>query len=375
VTTLLDRYILKELSVPFGLSLFAVLGLLLADQLLQLMELFISGNVSLLLLSRIFLALLPALLVITLPLSVLVACITAYSRLSTDHEIVAMNAAGVGRFSLLRPALLFGGLFCAIGLTLSVWAQPWSGRSLRSAAFELLKQQAFVGLSPGTFNDLFNRMVIYVQEVTPPDELRGIFIYDNRNPKEPIITLARQGRILLDNAQNRLTFRLSEGEQHRIVQDPSEHRLLGFATYEFSLELLQIMKRSPFHPQEDLDPGEIRSQLTEEGGRDAGLLRQLEEYYKNFAFPFSCVALIPIGFILGTTVRRAGKLGGFALGVGVAFLYYMGIITGDALVSTKALLPIWGAWFPNLLFAAMGAAGLLLTARPDRWRLWRAASS
>jgi lipopolysaccharide export system permease protein len=55
----------------------------------------------------------PALLVLTLPFSLLIATALACMRLANDRETVALSAAGVSPLRLLKPFVLAA---CALGL-------------------------------------------------------------------------------------------------------------------------------------------------------------------------------------------------------------------------------------------------------------------
>jgi lipopolysaccharide export LptBFGC system permease protein LptF len=51
------------------------------------------------------------------------------------------------------------------------------------------------------------------------------------------------------------------------------------------------------------------------------------ELHQRLALPLACVLLAIAGIPLGATTRRAGKSGAVVLTVGLAFLYYMGLIS------------------------------------------------
>ena len=53
---------------------------------------------------------------------------------------------------------------------------------------------------------------MYVEEMTPSQlALKGILVSDEREPERSRIILAREGRLLADEAQRRITLRFIDG--------------------------------------------------------------------------------------------------------------------------------------------------------------------
>ncbi|HAK60127.1 MAG TPA: LPS export ABC transporter permease LptF, partial [Nitrospiraceae bacterium] len=94
---ILDRYIFRELLTPFFLSMATLTLVLLIQKMFRLAELAISKGATLLSTLQLLAYIMPGFLVITIPMSLLVATLTAFTRLSSDSEITAMKAS---RFSL-----------------------------------------------------------------------------------------------------------------------------------------------------------------------------------------------------------------------------------------------------------------------------------
>src|SRR3972149_4932048 len=350
---LMDRYIFREVLTPFGLTLGTLMLVLLVDQLLRLVELLINKGVTFLIISKIFISILPAFLVIAIPVGVLIGVIIAFSRLSTDSEIIAFKAAGVSLYRLLLPAALFSVLAFVVTFSLSIWAQPWAGRSLKSLAISLFKQQAAVGLEAGVFNEPFEDMVVYVEQMPTPTTLRGVLIYDLRNPQGPVLTLAGEGVLFNDPENNALGFRLIKGSQHRINKaDPGRHQLIRFEVYDFRLDLNSVLKGED-GSTERRAPDELRKAIIVKPAPAARYRRLLEEYYKNYAFPFSCLIFGLLGVPLGVAIKRAGRLGGFALGLLMILIYYVLVTVADFLVASGASSPLLAAWLPNLIMSVV----------------------
>ena len=359
----IDRYILLELLTPFVLTLSALMMILLTGQMVQLMELFLNKGVSFTTVAKIFIYLFPAFLVIAIPLGVLIATIIGFSRLTADHEITALMAGGIGLSRLAVPVHLFAILAFGLTFSLSVWAQPWVGRSMKSAAMDLLKQEFSLGLEPGIFNEPLENMTIYVDEMPTPTQLKGVVIYDLRDAAQPALILAQEGMILNDPASDLVGLRLLNGSQHRESGDPPRYQWITFGRYEFKLDLAAAVKRASGEGGAAVNIQQIKAKSTGAQPLERRELRALVEHYKTYAFPFACLIFGMIGIPLGLAIKQGGRLGGFALGIAMALVYYLFMIIADFLASSMVITPLAAAWLPNLI---MAVAAVFLLAGSNR---------
>jgi len=366
---ILDRYLLKELLGPFILSVAILLFLLLTQQMLKLTELLIDKGVEPITVVKLFIYLLPSFLVLTLPIAMLIASISAFNRMSADYEIVAFKSAGIGMYRLLKPVAVFSALVCGLVYYLSIVAMPWSGSSLKDLALKLLKKQVSVGIEEGAFNDLFQNMVIYVDEMPTFMDLKGIFIYDLRLPDEPHLIMAKQGSLVNDPETGTLVLNLIEGSLHQKGKDPQEYQRIIFSSYHIKFDLNVLLSQPPGISGEPLTLTEIKKQLQAAQGQDTSRwLRHLQAYYRNYSLPLACFIFGILGMPLGIHSRRAGRLGGFAIGVVVVGLYYILMTSGDFLVTARLFPPLLAAWFPNFVMG-MGAFFLIiLMTKEGHWR-------
>jgi len=351
--TLLDRYIFTELLSPFGLSLGALCFVMLTRELLRLVELLVSKGVGFWAVLKVIAMLLPSGLVLTLPIAGLIASITAFGRLSFDKELVAMRAAGLSLLRLSQPVLLFSVFVCTLTLVLSQWGQPWSSLNLKKVALNLLKDQLVLALEQGTFNEPIPRMMIYVPESEPGQPQDGIFISDERLPNEPRVIVAQQYHVFMDPAHDHVALRLINGTIHSRPREDDQYREIAFAQYDIKINLnLSSYAATEERPSYE----QIMARLAETDGKDAGALRRLMEYYKDLAFPTASLVFCLLGVPVGIVSKRSGRVGGFAVGVGIIIAFYVLNVGCDFLVTALVLHPFFGAWLPNIIFMVITVA-------------------
>ena len=103
------------------------------------------------LLAGIGAALIPGVLIFTIPMATLAGIVIGFSRMGTDSEIVAMRAAGIGSWTMLWPVLLMG-LLLSGAATYILWQEaPQAAQDLERASIETDKrnpsrQRSLIGL-------------------------------------------------------------------------------------------------------------------------------------------------------------------------------------------------------------------------------------
>src|SRR5687767_3962826 len=103
---ILDRYLLREIALPFAIALVVLTFMLMIPPILREAESFISKGVEWTIVVRAMSLLVPQALSLTIPMAVLIGILVGFGRLSADREFVAMQAGGVSLVRLLRPIAL-----------------------------------------------------------------------------------------------------------------------------------------------------------------------------------------------------------------------------------------------------------------------------
>lgn len=372
---IIDRYLIKEIIPPFLISLSILTGMLFIQQLMEFIELSLNKGADLFSLIKIFIFAVPSLLVITLPIAVLISSITVMSRLSSDNELISLRSAGMNFYRMIRPVFFFSVAVGLLTLLLSTLAKPWGGNSLKEVSFEVLKKRLNVALEEGIFNDLFDKMMIYVEEMPTYSDLKGIFISDLRNPDDPSLILAQEGTFVTDQATNTVGFQLVNGNIYKKGKNERVFQQIVFSKYDLKIDLSAYIKKPDVGIKERLGLQALREKIARTGNNKADLedLQKLQEYYKTYALPFTTILFGILGPPLGTYTRRsAGQLGGFAIGIGIVVLYYFLTVIGDYFLAQNWVSPFLSAFLPN---GALLLCSIPLLIKTDRQVLWRSKKS
>ena len=352
----IDRYILRQLAWPFSLGLAVFTFLLIVPELMKYAEEYISKGVSIWIVAKLVVTLLPFALALSIPMSVLLALLVAFGRLSADREFVAMQACGVSLYRLFRPVAVVAMTSCLATAYVYMVLIPVGNQTFREITFSVVASSAENEVKPRVFFDGFPNVILYARELPPTGGWNGVFIADNRAGEGSSVYLARHGRAVVNREAKTVEMVLEDWTRHEA--DPTgEYRVFR------GDQLVLNLNPAGMFPSGGVAKGlremsvpELRDRIT--SMREAGVSPHTEvfEFHKRYSIPAACLVFGLIGLALGATNRRDAKLASFVLGVGVIFAYYLLLWFGQSLVKGQQIPSPIAAWLPNLVLGTLGVA-------------------
>ncbi len=236
----INRYIAREVVVPTLIGMLIFTLLVLMGRMIRLVEMVLNKGVPFNEIALLFLYMMPAFMVITLPLAFLMGILLAFGRLSADAEVIALKASGFSLQQMLRPVFFVAVITAALTALLSIYAAPASNNAFRSKIYEIATQKADIGIEPQIFNADFDGLVLFANRMDARNgAIEGVFISDERTTSSPSIITARTGRILSDPEDLVLSLHLVDGSIHRKYEQDGKnaYQVIGFATYDINLNI------------------------------------------------------------------------------------------------------------------------------------------
>lgn len=353
---LLDRYLLRELAPAFLLALVVATLVLFVEKLLWLTSLILRNHLDVFTSIRLLCYTVPTVSSLTLPIAFLVGCTLTFNRLSMDSEYVVLKAAGVSVYRMLRPLLAAGLVVYALASAVLMYVAPWGFQGLQRLFFDVARARAYYHLQSGEFNDAFKGLVLYVARTVPEEQrLEGVFIADTRSQVSQTIT-ARTGTLETQTEALRVVLHLEHGAIHRTEPPYKRYDILQFGRYDVSLDLdtrLARQARDEGRPRE-LFPWEFREEMARRQAQNRSTHDLVLYWHKLFALPFASLIFAGLGPALGVVQPKAGRSGGYILGLGAIFLYYIFLTASDALTDKLPFFPpVCAAWFPNVCMSGL----------------------
>ena len=360
----LNRYLLREIAIPFGLGLAIVTLILLIARILKLVELVVNRGVPLFQVLKLFSYILPAFLELTVPMALLLAVLVAFGRLSSDSELIAMNASGLSLYQLLAPVVVFAAAVYIVSLGLSLYARPWGNSLLRSALFDIARTRASAAIKEKVFTDDFPGLVIYVDRIEPPgNRLHGVLISDTRDTAQRNTVFAEMGLLVQDEDTKTMLLRLLSGTMHAFYQKDASYHLTQFSVYDITLDLTATLNRARRQEKDvsEMTIPELRLAMAAKQSAGQPTFVERVELQRKFSIPFASLVFAAVAVPLGIRPTRAVRSRGLTLSLVIIFVYYLLLTLGDNLGSRGAV-PAWVAmWLPNALLSTL-ALGLFVQA-------------
>lgn len=348
---ILDRYMVTALGGPFLFGLAAFTLLFVAGELLNIARLVSEEHASLLAAAKYFAYTLPGTLVLTFPMSMLLAVLLAMSRLSGDSEITAMRAGGVSLYRIAAPLVAVGIAASLVGLgfqelivpTASTKAEDILRSEIQSGGTNILTNQMVNTVLPNG-----DRQLTLAQGFDPKkDELENTTIEVFRGTTPMSLLFAPRGAYHGD------TWKFFDATE--FVLSPCCERI---DNPELAIDIgadptaLVEQQRQP----EDMSRAEISRLLhsslkTNDSSRYA---RLLVTYNSKLARPWASLVFALLAIPLGIRPQRSSSGAGFGISIAIVFGFYVVtticLAVGQSYPSTSLLM----AWLPNVVFSATG---------------------
>jgi lipopolysaccharide export system permease protein len=179
-----------------------------------------------------------------------------------------------------------------------------------------------------------------------------VFVSDERKPDEQRFITAREGRLLSDEVNRRVTLRLLDGAIHETSPNAlQKYREVRFRLYDITLVLENPLVKQGGAPKGDreMSLAELRTAtqnaITVKGNPNPFLV----EIHKKFAIPAACIVFSFLGVPLGIRAHRGGRMGSFVALLPIVLFYYFGLTLGENIGDHGRIPPWLAMWLPNII--------------------------
>jgi lipopolysaccharide export system permease protein len=362
---LLQRYLLREFSVPLVYCLAGFLIFWISFDLISALDDFQehqtrSGQIVL-----YYLLKLPEVLLVVMPVALLLALLYALTNHARHQEITAMRAAGLGVWVISAPYLLVGFAFSVILFLLNEWWLPHSGEQAerirdRGLATPALSRLVFQNAQDNRnwnikgYHSRSREMEAPRLEWILPDGSRRQILAERAAwtngawefyQVQEFYYPPGQDALPQPMQTNRLVLR-SLRETPELFESELKVSSLSSAraARKVSLSVSDILNYRSLHPR--LEP------------RERALLST--QLHARLAAPWTCTIVVLIALPFGMAPGRRNVMVGVASSIVIGFVYFILLRVGLALGTARVLPGFVAAWLPNVIFAVLG---ILLTRR------------
>jgi lipopolysaccharide export system permease protein len=354
----IDRYILEEIIGTYiGVCCF-ILFILLMFQTLRLAEFLIVHGAPAYLLARMAFFMAVSFLPTALPLSFLISVLIGFGRLSGDSELIALKASGVSVFRLSIPIFLFGLVVSIFSIILNVSWVPTSVTAFKTAQIKVGNSRAVAAVKPGTFTSGFFDLLIFADKVdNEHNRLHKVFIYDEREYKNPLTYVAREAEIVPVKTSSELgaaiVLRLYDGSMHHNNLETHTYEKMEFESYHLYLKVDEGSEAALIKPH--MIPQNDLLQKIQNNGIDTYEGREFRgEYWRRYATALSPLVFVLLGIGFGSFRNRTAKTGAVLTGFAILIVYWALQTYGTTAVLRGTFSPFFAMQLPNVVLFAVG---------------------
>ena len=239
----LDRYILTRFLFNF-ISSFLIIVLIFIFQTIWLYIDELAGKgLSILVIMKFVGLMLPNLIPLILPLTVVLSSIMTLGAFAESYEFAAMKASGVSLLQGTRTLIIFMFILSLGVFFTSNNLQPWAHRKAGTIRDNIKNKQPSLAITEGIFNNV-QSFSIKVQKKTGENGefLHDIIIHQNDydNVNRTVIK-AKEGELIGESKiANVLQLILKEGTYYKEVKNARSNIMFPFAKAKFDTYTLNI---------------------------------------------------------------------------------------------------------------------------------------
>ncbi|WP_113912751.1 LPS export ABC transporter permease LptF [Roseovarius dicentrarchi] len=346
---------LSQFMVLFGFFALVLVSIFWINKAVRMFDRLISDGQSAWIFIEFTALTLPGVIGIVLPIAAFAGAVYVTNRLSTESELVVMQATGFSPWRLARPVVYYGAIVALMMSLLLHLLIPLSLKQLETRRAEVSGNITAKLLTEGEFLHPASGVTFYIREITPNGELRNVFLSDRRRAGAPTTYTSSQAYLVQGGGGTKLV--MVAGLAQNISADGQRLFTTHFDDFSYDISRLVAknalnLDRIAFASTLDLirDPGAVAERTNVTLGVAVTAL------HNRFAQAILCLVAALVGF---ATLLQ----GGFSrFGVWRQIITAFFLLIGVKLIEAAVAGPVLAAPMLWPLMYLPSAAGLTLSA-------------
>ena len=211
----LDTFIFKSFALLFAGTFFICLFIFMMQFLWRYVDDLVGKGLEMTLMAQFFFYSALTLVPLSLPLAILLASLITFGNFGERYELLAMKAAGVSRFRIMRPLILFAVFLACVSFYFQNVIAPKAQTKLWTLLVSMRQKSPEVDIPEGVFYDEIPDYNLYVKSKDrKTGMLYNLMIYNFSDGFENAhIIVADSGSLEMTADKEHLYLHLYSGEQ------------------------------------------------------------------------------------------------------------------------------------------------------------------
>lgn len=236
---IITKYLLKEISFPFLISLLMITFILFINFLLRAIDRFLGKGLDILIIIEYLFLNLAWIVALSVPMAMLLATLVTFGRLSEDNEINALRSSGVSFLSIISAPIIFGSSIAFLLIGFNNYFLPEMNFKARLLSGDIYKKRPDINIEPGVFLDNIPNYNMIVSDKNDSTML-NVRIFSKGKTKSQTSIYAKTGN--LSTLTNAFLLTLNNGEIHEIEnKDYMNYRRILFDTHKILIPADDIL--------------------------------------------------------------------------------------------------------------------------------------
>jgi len=341
---------------------------------------------------------------LAIPMSILIATLMAFGRLSSDNEITAFKASGISMNKLILPAMIFGLIVFSLITPFNLWVLPEMNHNVRKISHEISRNRPDIEFNEQLLNT-FSDKIIYVGKRLNTHSFDNVVIFDKAQ-KDHTTIMAEKGNF--KSFQDGIVINLQNGSIHEELAN-NEYRKTYFDTYKIAIPFDQLefnlsnnlirqerelnvnalLKKITFYKNNIKNSEQkitlndnkidslnklltihenkknllminmIKNQIDNQTSRKDKNFKLIKNYkkqinkysvevHKKFSIPIACFIFILLGTPLGIMAKNSNMSVSIAISILFFIVYWSFLIAGEDFADRGRFNPALSMWAPNI---------------------------
>lgn len=334
----INRYITSNFISTFLVYLFIVAFLIFINYLYQILNSLLLHRPNLPTIINLFTYLIPSVLSLTIPITLLLSTVMCISQLNENKELLTLHTMGLSRFFYTKNLFLVATFISAVLVYFNGYVVPDTYKNFKLIYFQQIITKPFINFQNNNVINLENKK-IFTQKVEK-DKIYGIYICSSSNETDLQTIYAREATVHTDTDGD-IIFYMTDGKMNIInSKTPDEILNLVFKQYKFFIYKSEITKIIPYNKTfREMNNTELLKEF-----RKSNLPKYkkliLSEYFLRYSLSLSVIFFSFIGILLGSKIKKNAKSLSFVVSILIILIYYFMVSTSITIIERVENLPL-----------------------------------
>ena len=341
---IITKYLMREILKSSAATVLVLFVILMSNAFGRVLSEIADGKIPQQALLPVMLSQSVNLFSLLLPVSFFLGIVFAFGRLYKDHEIVVMNACGMGYGLFYRPVLI---ILLPL-LIFSAYSNIWLNAQMQRNAQNIIEQEnnlnEFDQIKSGQFNQSQSGDRVFYMESISEDRLELNNVVIGQSGKaEMILETAQSGRHRIDEESGDLFLVVGPGERYEGRAGEKDFKIISFQQHGILIEKKESRKKRTV----DVEEKTPRQLWNSNGARDR------TELHWRIAIPVVMLVLALLAVPLSYIEPRQGRYGkvGYAFLVYLVYLNLMGFTRAQ--LEAKSIPFVVNFWWVHFVFITL----------------------